>query len=239
VVVGSWSGNLTDVVSDGAHVHRLVREGKTDEARSLVRSLPLEAQAALVVLGENPEEMLSLTGADSSGVPAYHEQVVDLLPAEVLSGLIAVAPEEEKFNTELIRAMSPGAFRRTVEETLEHVEGTSRRTKVTWEWMRALAACGDPPRVSRLVRNVDPALLEEALLDRVEQFDLNVIVFSGGVAIYRILLFSELGEGGSRPSAFIEDPETGEVLDALYEAAPEVLCGVVRGAWERAGGGKG
>ena len=237
VVVGGWSASLMDVVSDGAQAHRLVQEGRRDEARSLVRSLPLEAQAALVVLGEDPEEMLSLTGVDGSGAPCYLEQVVDLLPAELLSGLIAVAPEEEKYNTELIRAMSPEAFRKTVEETLEHVEGSGRRTKVSWEWLRALSACGDPPRISRLIRSVDVSLLEEALLDRVASLDLNAVVSSGGVSIYRFQLFSELGEGGVRPSAFVEDPETGEVLDALYEAAPDLLCGVVRGAWERAEGG--
>ncbi len=239
VVVGSWSRSLMDVVSDGAQAYRLIQEGRRDEARSLVRSLTLEAQAALVVLGEDPEELLSLTGADGSGVPSYREQVVDLLPAELLSGMIAVAPEEEKYNTKLILAMSPEAFRKTVEGTLEHVEGSGRRTKVSWEWLRALAACGDPPRIARLIRNVDVSLLEEALLDRVECMDLNAIVSSGGVAIYRFQLFSELGEGGSRPSATIEDPETGEVLDALYEAAPDLLCDVVRGAWERAGGTKG
>ena len=44
--------------------------GKKEEAQALVQALPAEAQAALVATGEDPEEMLSLTGADESGGPA-------------------------------------------------------------------------------------------------------------------------------------------------------------------------
>ena len=79
-------------------------------ARALVQDLPVEAQAALVAMGEDPEELLSLTGADDSGGPAYSTQVVAMLPEELLAGLVSVDARERKFNTELIRAMSPEAF---------------------------------------------------------------------------------------------------------------------------------
>jgi hypothetical protein len=68
---------------------------------------------------------------------------------------------------------------------------------------------------------------------------LHAVISAGEFQIYRFQLFSEQGIAGALPSAFIEDPETGEVLDAVYEAAPDLLCDIVRVAWERAGGGSG
>jgi hypothetical protein len=38
---------------------------------------------------------------------------------------------------------------------------------------------------------------------------------------------------GGRPGDYVEDPETAIVLDALYEAAPEVLTQMVRRAARR------
>ncbi len=236
VVVGRWSGNLMDLVAQGDELRNKVRSGKKAEARALVQALPAEAQAALVAMGEDPEEMLSLTGADASGGPAYSMQVVDLLPSEMLSGLISVDPEERKFNTELIRAMSPEAFRRTMGETLELVDNPGMRTRVSWEWLQALATLKEFGHRAELLRSVDPALLEEALLDRLEHLDLHAVISVGEFQIHRFRLFSEEGIAGMLPSAFIDDPETGEVLDAIYEAAPDLLCDIVRVAWERAGG---
>jgi hypothetical protein len=236
VVVGRWSGNLMDLVAQGDALRNKVRSGKKGEARALVRGLPVEAQAALVAMGEDPEELLSLTGVDDSGGPAYSTQVVAMLPSELLSGLISIDVEERKFNTELIRAMSPEAFRRTMGATLELVDNPRMRTRVSWEWLQALATLDDFSRRAELLRSVDPALLEEALLDRLAHLDLHTILSAGEFSIYRFRLFSSEGIAGVRPSAFIDDPEMGEVLDAVYEAVPDLLGDIVRVAWERAGG---
>ena len=236
VVVGRWSGDLMDLVAQGAALRNKVRSGKKEEARALVQDLPVEAQAALVAMGEDPEELLSLTGADDSGGPAYSTQVVAMLPEELLAGLVSVDARERKFNTELIRAMSPEAFRRTMGATLELVDNPRLRTRVSWEWLQALATLDDFSRRAELLRSVDPALLEEALLDRLAHLDLHAVVSFGEFSIYRFRLFSSEGIAGVRPSAFVDDPETGEVLDAVYEAVPDLLCDIVRVAWERAGG---
>ena len=217
----------------------LLRSGKAAEARALVRKMPVEAQAALVALDEDPEQVLSLTETDDQGAPAYSPRVVEHLPTEVLAEMIARKPDEGEYNTKLIRAMSPGTFKRTVEGTLDPVDDPRLRTRVSWEWLKAAAELEDFDRRAALLRSVDPAVLEDALSDRLEQLDLHGIVSVGEYSIYRFALFSDLGAVGQRPSAFIEDAQTGAVLDALYEAAPELLRYAVRGAWERALGDSG
>ncbi len=159
-----------------------------------------------------------MTGADGSGVPGYSRDVVALLPAESLGNLISLNPEEQKFNTELIRAMSPVVLRRTMAETLDRVDNPDLRTRVSWEWLQALATLKEFDRRAELLRAVDPSHLEDALLDRLGHLKLNEVVGFGGFQVYRFRLFSTEGLGGTRPSAFIDDPETGDVLDALYEA---------------------
>ena len=229
VVVNRWSEGLMEVASVSAEFRGLMRSGKTREARALVQALPVEAQAALVTLDEDPEEALSLTGMDASGEPAYSVQVVDLLPSDMLASLIAYRVEEGNFNGELVRAMSPQTFNRTVEETMDSVDSADLRTRVSWEWLRAVAALDDFNRRADLIRRVDPAILEEALLDRLKYIDMHAVV--SGVSQFR--LFSEEGAVGMLPSSFIEDPETGAVLDALHEATPDLLRYIIRGAWER------
>lgn len=234
VLAGDWSGRLIDLVGRESEVRRLLATDEAEQARTLVQALPVEEQAALVAMSEVPEEMLSMTGADGSGVPGYSRRVVELLPAETLGNLISVDPEERKFNTELIRAMSPGVLQSTMAETLDRVDNPGLRTRVSWEWLQALATLKEFDRRAELLRAVDPALLGDALLDRLEHLKLNEVVSFGGFQVYRFRLFSAEGLGGTRPSAFIDDPETGVVLDALYEAAPDLLSQVIRMAWERA-----
>ena len=54
-------------------------------------------------------------------------------------------------------------------------------------------------------------------------------------AVTRVQVFLE-GFTGGRPGDYVDDAETAEVLDALYEAAPEVLSEMVRRAVRRSGG---
>ena len=233
VLSGNWSGNLMDLIGRERELRQLLASGDVERVRTLMQALPVEEQAALVAMSDAPEEMLSMTGADRSGVPGYSHRVVELLPAETLGNLVSVNPDEWKFNTELIRAMSPGVLRRTMAETLDSVDNPALRTRVSWEWLKALATLKEFDRRAALLRAVDPSLLEDALLDRMDDLNLNEIVGPPGFQVYRFRLFSEEGLGGTRPSAFIDDPETGIVLDALYEAAPGLLSRVIRGAWER------
>ncbi len=233
VLSGNWSGNLIDLAAREGELRQLLATGEVERGRTLVQSLSVGEQAALVAMSGSPEEVLSLTGADGSGVPGYSRDVVALLPAESLGNLISLNPEEQKFNTELIRAMSPVVLRRTMAETLDRVDNPDLRTRVSWEWLQALATLKEFDRRAELLRAVDPSHLEDALLDRLGHLKLNEVVGFGGFQVYRFRLFSTEGLGGTRPSAFIDDPETGDVLDALYEAAPALLSEVIRGAWER------
>ena len=237
VLSGNWSGNLMDLIGREREFRQLMASGDVERVRTLMQALPVEEQAALVAMSDAPEEMLSMTGADRSGLPGYSRGVVELLPAETLGNLVSVNPDEWKFNTELIRAMSPGVLQRTMAETLDSVDNPVLRTRVSWEWLKALATLKDFDRRAALLRAVDPSLLEDALLDRMDDLNLNEIVSFGGVQVFRFRLFSAEGLGGTRPSAFIDDPEIGIVLDALYEAEPTLFSRVVRGAWERAADG--
>ena len=233
VLLGDWSGNLIDIAVREGELRQLLATGDVEQVRTLVQALPVEEQAALVAMSGAPEEMLSMTGADGSGVPGYSRKVVELLPAETLGNMVSLNPEERKFNTELIRAMSPGVLQRTMAETLDRVDNPDLRTRVSWEWLQALATLKEFDRRAELLRAVEPSLLEDALLDRLGHLNLNEIVGFGGFQVYRFRLFSAEGLGGIRPSAFIDDPETGIVLDALYEASPALLAEIIRGAWER------
>lgn len=238
LVVGAWSGGFLEVASQSGQLRSLLREGKKEEAKALIQAMPVEAQAALIVVDEDPEEALSITGMDGLGNPGYNTAVVSLLPTEMLTGLISYDGEEKRFNSRLIQAMTPGTFSRTVSETLEPMDNAEARAAVTWEWLEALATLHDVNKRAELLRGVDSALLEEALITRIHLFDLNKIVhasdvggFSVGVSMYQ--LFSESSGASVLPSGFIDDPKVGHVMDSLYEAAPEVMGAIMRGAHER------
>ena len=96
IVTRDWSGGLMELATTSGTLRTLLGSGKKEEARSLVQALPVEAQAALVVLDEDPEEALSLTGMDNGGNPGYSTDVVALLPTEMLTGLIAYDRHEKR-----------------------------------------------------------------------------------------------------------------------------------------------
>ena len=237
MVVGEWSEEVMELAGSSAAVRGLLRSGRFQEARALVQTRSAAEQAALVALDENPEEVLALTGMDASGKPAYRPDVVEVLPTEVLTDLIV--PRSAKlgrFNTEVIRAMSPTAFARTVEESLDPVYHPELRTRVAWEWLEAVAALQDHHKAAELLRKVDPEALEEAIMNRLDAMDLGAIAASTEVAaVTRFQVFLE-GLTGGRPGEYVDDPETAEVLDSLYEAAPELLADMVRRAVKRSGG---
>ena len=237
VVLGEWSGDLEELIAKNVELRQMLREGRADEARALLKAQAVEEQAALVAIDENPEEVLSLTGMDAQGRPGYLPAVVDKLPSEIIAQL--VAPGEYKlarFNTALLQTMSAESFARAVEDTLDPIYYHGNRTKVSWEWLEAVAALGDHSKRAALLYKVDQSLLEDAFLDKVDSIDMHAEIDAGRygtVSAYRLL--SESGQAVMLPP--INDPEVREVIYALHQAAPELLSKVLRAAWERAGGG--
>ena len=237
VVLGEWSGDLEELIAKNVELRQMLREGRADEARALLKAQAVEEQAALVAIDENPEEVLSLTGMDAQGRPGYLPAVVDRLPSEIIAEL--VAPGEYKlarFNTALLQTMSAESFARAVEDTLDPVYYHGNRTKVSWEWLEAVAALDDHSKRAALLYKVDQSLLEDAFLDKVDSIDMHAEVDAGRygtISAYRLL--SESGQAVMLPP--INDPEIREVIYALHQAAPELLAKVMRAAWERAGGG--
>lgn len=237
VVLGEWSGDLEELIAKNVALRQMLREGRADEARALLKKQVVEEQAALVAIDENPEEVLSLTGMDAQGRPGYLPAVVDKLPSEIIAEL--VAPGEYKlarFNTALLQTMSAESFARAVEDTLDPIYYHGNRTKVSWEWLEAVAALEDHSKRAALLYKVDQSLLEDAFLDKVDSIDMHAEIDAGRygtVSAYRLL--SESGQAVMLPP--INDPEIREVIYALHQAAPELLAKVMRAAWERAGGG--
>ena len=210
----------------------MLREGRADEARALLKAQAVEEQAALVAIDENPEEVLSLTGMDAQGRPGYLPAVVDKLPSEIIAKL--VAPGEYKlarFNTALLQTMSAESFARAVEDTLDPIYYHGNRTKVSWEWLEAVAALDDHSKRAALLYKVDQGLLEDAFLDKVDSIDMHAQVSAledvGTVSAFSLL--SESGQAVMLPP--IRDPEIREVIYALHQAAPELLAKVLRAAW--------
>ena len=69
VVLGEWSGDLEELIAKNVELRQMLREGRAEEARALLKTQAVEEQAALVAIDENPEEVLSLTGMDAQGRP--------------------------------------------------------------------------------------------------------------------------------------------------------------------------
>lgn len=235
VIVGPWSKSLAEVTQEAARLRALLAEGRAEEARREMEGRPVEEKTALVLAGaEGQEDLLSLTGPGGRG---YSPAVVNRLPTDVLVNLLAVDSEYLRHNVEILRAMSPERFGRAVADTLEPVDHPETRQKVAWEWLETTAALEDVDHRRRLLAAVDADLVEDALFSIVEQLDLNTVVAPLGIPIKRFMLFSESGAGGSPPSTYIEDPKEdpkiGAVLDALWEAAPDLFRHAIRGAWER------
>lgn len=231
---GPWSRDLTELTADSLHLRGLLADGQTAEARALVHSRSVEEQAALVALDADPEEVLALTGMDSRGRPAYLTQVVDHLPSELLAELTAPGSGRHlKYNAEIIRAMSPATFERAVREVLDPIDNPDLRTQVSWEWLEAVAALGDPGQAAALLRHVDPAAIEDAIMDRLGELNLDeTLKIPGPWKASRYQAFSE-GFAVDRPGEYVEDADTAEILDALWEAAPELLTQAVVNATKR------
>jgi len=185
-----------------------------------------------VALNRDPEQMLSLTAMGEDGKPNYSQGVVSLLPTETIAGMVAVRPDEKVYNTALVKAMSPQTFRRAVEETLAPIDDQRLRGKVSWEWMEAVASIEDPSRAAELLRACDTEVLEDALIDRMNVQDMNKV--AGGVNVFRF--FSGDAAGAVLPSHFVGGGSFGLVLDALFDAAPDLIRLVIRRAWERSAG---
>ena len=229
VVLGEWSGDLEELIAKNVELRQMLREGRADEARALLKTQAVEEQAALVAIDENPEEVLSLTGMDAKGRPGYLPAVVDKLPSEIIAEL--VAPSEHKlarFNTALLQTMSAESFARAVEDTLDPVYYHGNRTKVSWEWLEAVAALDDHSKRAALLYKVDQGLLEDAFLDKVDSIDMHAQV--GGLpdwgTVSAFSLLSESGQAVMLPP--INDPEIREVIGSLHQAAPELLAGAAR-----------
>jgi hypothetical protein len=148
---------------------------------------------------------------------------------------VAYRSEEKEFNSSLIRAMTPDAFRRTLEETLEPVENKKQRAAILWEWLEAVASMSDYDHRASLLRNVDSDLLMEALREKVAGMNLMAVVGEGEESVSAFKLYSEDSAVGMLPSLLVDDPDIGAILDAVYEAAPDVLRAVVRYAHEESG----
>jgi hypothetical protein len=226
---GDWSTNLMALTGKSGEIESLMNRGERKEAGALVQAMPLEAQAAIVALDRNPEQMLSLTGMDQDGKPNYSRAVVSLLPTETIAGLVSVRPDERVYNTALMKAMSPETFRRAVEETLNPIDDQRLRGKVSWEWMEAVASIEDPNRAAELLRGCDMELLEDALINRMKGREMNKVM--AGISVFRF--FSADAAGAVQPSRFVGGGNFGDVLDALFDAAPDLIRMVIRNAWER------
>ena len=74
LVIGAWSTGFMELAAQSSQIRDLLREGKKEDARALVKALTVEAQAALVVLDEDPETVLSITGMDEDGNPGLFDR---------------------------------------------------------------------------------------------------------------------------------------------------------------------
>ncbi|NKB67515.1 MAG: hypothetical protein GKR89_10670 [Candidatus Latescibacteria bacterium] len=234
LAAGSWSDSLNELATQSGQLRLMLRQGRTAEARSLLQSQSAPAQAALVALDENPEEILSLTAMDKTGKPAYLPAIVDLLPSETLAQLIA--PQQSKFirfNAEVLRAMSPTAFARTVQDTLEPVDQQALRTRITWEWLQAVAALDDCNKMAQLLRQADWEVVEDTLLERLEEVDLDQRV--PGTGPWGVSRRQALARGftGLKPGDWVGDPEMGHMLNVLYQAAPDLVGDIMIRAGRR------
>jgi len=235
VVLGDWSADLEEMIAKNAELREMLRDARYGDARALVQAESAEAQAALVAMDENPEEVLSLTGMDEKGRPGYKPEVVNKLPTDVFAGILAPGNAKlVRFNTDLLEKTSPEAFARAVDDTLDPVYFHGTRAKVSWEWLEAVAALKNDNKMAELLFKVDQSVLEDALITRIDAFDMHVNVASGANVIVAFRLLADSGQGVQLPP--VRDPEVAEVIHVLHRAAPELMAKVIRAAWERSGG---
>ena len=226
IVVGTWSADLMELATVSGDLRSMIRAGKSEEAQALVQSRSVEEQAALVALDENPEEILSLTGMDEQGRPGYKPAVVDKLPTELLTGLIASRDLKfSRYNAEVLKVMSPKVFVRALNDTLEPVHQADLRVSITWDWLQAVAAVGDPIKRAELLVEADWDVIEDAIVHGLEKIDPGRAVpgaAAGGFGVSRLQAMSE-GFTGLKPSEIVGDNEIGRMLNVLGDAAPEIV----------------
>ena len=227
VVVGEWSNELIELVETSAHIRQLLRAGNHVEARALMRSRRAEEQGALVVVDENPEEALSLTAMDERGRPGYLPAVVDHLPTETLSQLLAPSDARHmRFNTEILRVMSPHVL-----PSCRRNPGSHRFPCTPQPGVVGMAGGGHlaerVDRIAELLYWADESALEDAFLERIEHFDMHAVVC--GISAFRLV--SETSAGTMLNP--IDDAETRQVTEAIHRAVPELLNKILRAAWER------
>ena len=224
LVSGDWSASLMQVAAQGSELQALVVAGRWQEARELIQTQSAEAQAALVTLNEDPEEVLSLTGMSEEGKPSYCPAVVNRLPTEVLAQLVDLRDNQYlRYNSNVIRAMTPGTFARAVHETLDPVDQQDLRTKIAWEWLEAVASMEDTEQAAQLLREIDLDVIEDAILDRFDGMHLEKTGASNEVASVSRLTCLIHGLTNGPPGRWIEDPETKGILNRLSEAAPDLI----------------
>jgi len=223
VMAGQWSGTLMDLAGQSGQLQGLVQNAQWKEARQLVQSQPVEAQAALVMLDENPEQVLSLTGMGTDGKPQYSPAVVERLPTETLTELIV--PHGTKFirfNEAVLQAMSPQKLVHTIEETLDPVHQPELRLQVLDEWLQALSHTSGE-KTSQVLRQLDMDLLEEAVMDRFEEMDLTEsVASSGGFGVSRMHALQS-GASASALEEFKADPVISRLFGLLHNVAPDLL----------------
>ena len=224
LTAGNWSANLMDLTVKDAELRAMIQSGRWKEAREMVQSQSPEVQAALVMLDENPEEVLSLTGMDAEGKPAYLPAVVSRLPTETLAELIKPQKSDYlRYNPKVIRAMSPRTFARAIDETLDIVDQQELRTKVVWDWLQAVASMEDKNKAAELLRSMDFDKIEDAIMDRIEGMNLEETLCAvEGLGVSRLQGLKEGVSAGS-PGRFIDDPEVAGILDVLYNVAPDII----------------
>ena len=221
--VGERSWKLSELIPKTDEIRDLIRAGQSESARQLMQDRSTEEQAVLVALSEDPEEMLSLTGPGGG----YSQQVVNLLPSEVLTNLIVPDTDYLRYNIELIKALSPTKFQGLISETLDPMDYQDDRRQVSWEWLEVLAELDDVDKRGELLRAVEIQVLAEALRDVVHLFRFDDILHFRRLTDTRqpYYLFE-------RPGDYLEDLKVAAVLDALHDAAPEVVAEMISDAWK-------
>lgn len=234
LAIGSWQADLTEVIATSLELRALMGQSRTQEAVQLLQSRCAQEQAALVALDARPEEVLSLTGMDGSGLPGYARDVIDYVPSVVLSELVAPSDARMiRFNGRLLETMSPATLQRTIEDTLDPVHYHGYRGAITWEWLEAVASLSDVNRVAELLHAIDESILEEAMIPRIDTIELHGLFAANGVAVTAFRSLSATAAGVYLPSC--GDEEVDAVLRRLHDAAPDLITRILRHAWERAG----
>ena len=67
--------------------------------------------------------------------------------------------------------MSPKVFVRALNDTLELVDQSDLRISITWDWLQAVAAIGDPVKQAELLLEADWNVIEDAIVDGLEKIE--------------------------------------------------------------------